>query len=89
MRVERQQFALTRLAEIKPDDCVLAFTFPPYARTTHPMAMWAKGNKAKVIAVTSSAISALRRISDIVLLADSAGVGATNRMANGSSQCAA
>jgi DNA-binding MurR/RpiR family transcriptional regulator len=37
--------------------------------------MWAKENKAKVIAVTNSPISALGQIGDIVLLADSAGIG--------------
>ena len=44
------------------------------------MAMWAKENKAKVIAVTNSSISALGRIGDIVLLADSAGIGGLNSM---------
>jgi DNA-binding MurR/RpiR family transcriptional regulator len=73
-------FASARLAEIKPQDCVLAFTFPPYARATHHIAMWAKENKAKVIAVTNSSISALGRIGDIVLLADSAGIGGLNSM---------
>jgi len=37
--------------------------------------MWAKENKAKVIAVTNSPISALGQIGDIVLLADSTGIG--------------
>ena len=43
-------FATPRLVEIKPEDCVLAVTFPRYARGTHRVAMWAKENKAKVIA---------------------------------------
>jgi DNA-binding MurR/RpiR family transcriptional regulator len=73
-------FATPRLVEIKPDDCVLAVTFPRYARGTHRVAMWAKENKAKVIAITDSPISALGQISDVVLLAASAGTGMQNSM---------
>jgi DNA-binding MurR/RpiR family transcriptional regulator len=69
-----------RLVEIKPEDCMLAFTFPPYAKATYHIALWAKENKAKVIAVTNSPISALGQIGDIVLLADSAGIGVHNSM---------
>jgi len=42
--------------------------------------MWAKENKAKVIAVTNSPISAVGQIGDIVLLADSTGIGAQNSL---------
>jgi DNA-binding MurR/RpiR family transcriptional regulator len=42
--------------------------------------MWAKENKAKVIAVTNSLISAVGQIGDIVLLADSTGIGAQNSL---------
>ena len=42
--------------------------------------MWAKENKAKVIAVTSSPIAALGQIGDIVLLADSTGIGTQNSL---------
>jgi DNA-binding MurR/RpiR family transcriptional regulator len=73
-------FALPPLVEIKPEDCLLAFTFPPYAKATYQVAMWAKENKAKVIAVTNSPISALGQIGDIVLLADSTGIGPQNSM---------
>jgi DNA-binding MurR/RpiR family transcriptional regulator len=73
-------FATPRLVEIKPEDCVLAVTFPRYARGTHRVAMWAKENKAKVIAITDSPISALGQISDVVLLAASAGTGMQNSM---------
>ena len=72
--------ALPRLVEIKPEDCLLAFTFPPYAKATYQVAMWAKENKAKVIAVTNSPISAVGQIGDIVLLADSTGIGAQNSL---------
>jgi DNA-binding MurR/RpiR family transcriptional regulator len=73
-------FATPRLVEIKPEDCVLAVTFPRYARGTHRVAMWAKENKAKVIAVTDSPISALGQIADVVLLAASASTGMQNSM---------
>ena len=73
-------FAPPRLVEIKPEDCMLAFTFPPYAKATYHIALWAKENKAKVIAVTNSPISALGQIGDIILLADSAGIGVHNSM---------
>jgi len=71
-------FALPPLVEIKPEDCVLAFTFPPYAKATYHAAVWAKEHKAKVIAVTDSPISALGQIGDVVLLADSTGIGPQN-----------
>lgn len=73
-------FATPRLVEIKPEDCVLAFTFPRYAAATHRVAVWAKEHKAKVIAVTDSPISALGQIADVVLLAFSAGTGMQNSM---------
>jgi DNA-binding MurR/RpiR family transcriptional regulator len=73
-------FALPRLVEIKSEDCVLAFTFPPYAKATYHVAMWAKEHKAKVIAVTNSPISALGKIGDVVLLADSTGTGPQNSL---------
>ena len=72
-------FATPRLVEIKPEDCVLAVTFPRYARGTHRVALWAKENKAKVIAMTDS-ISAVGQVSDVVLLAASAGTGMQNSM---------
>src|SRR6266702_8388632 len=47
-------FAMPRLIEMKPEDCVVAFTFPRYAAATHRIVMWAKENNAKIIAVTDS-----------------------------------
>ncbi|HEY7662446.1 MAG TPA: MurR/RpiR family transcriptional regulator [Xanthobacteraceae bacterium] len=73
-------FATPRIIEMKSEDCVLAFTFPRYAAATHRIALWAKENKAKVIAVTDSPISALGQIADVVLLAPSAGTGMQNSM---------
>jgi DNA-binding MurR/RpiR family transcriptional regulator len=73
-------FAPPRLVEIKSEDCMVAFTFPPYAKATYHIALWAKENKAKVIAVTNSPLSALGQIGDLVILADSAGIGVHNSM---------
>jgi DNA-binding MurR/RpiR family transcriptional regulator len=49
-------FATPRLVEMKAEDCLVAFTFPRYASATHRIVMWAKENKAKVVAVTDSPI---------------------------------
>jgi len=73
-------FATPRLVEMKAEDCLVAFTFPRYAAATHRIAMWAKENKAKVVAVTDSPISAVGQIADVVLLAASAGVGLQNSL---------
>jgi DNA-binding MurR/RpiR family transcriptional regulator len=69
-----------RLVDIKREDCLLAFTFPPYAKATYRVAMWAKENNASIIAVTDSPISALGQIGDIVLLADCTGIGSQTSM---------
>jgi DNA-binding MurR/RpiR family transcriptional regulator len=73
-------FATVRLAEIKSDDCIVAFTFPRYASSTHRIAVWAKEHAAKVIAVTDSPISAVGQIADVVLLAASTGTGLQNSL---------
>jgi DNA-binding MurR/RpiR family transcriptional regulator len=74
-------FATPRLVEITPEDCVVAFTFPRYAAATHRIVMWAKEeNKAKVIAVTDSPLSAVGQIADVVLLAASRATGIQNSM---------
>jgi DNA-binding MurR/RpiR family transcriptional regulator len=73
-------FATPRLVEMKSEDCVVAFTFPRYASATHRIVMWAKDNKAKVIAITDSPISAVGQVADAVLLAVSAGTGMQNSM---------
>jgi DNA-binding MurR/RpiR family transcriptional regulator len=65
---------------MKSEDCVVAFTFPRYASATHRIALWAKENKAKVVAVTDSPISAVGQIADVVLLAASSGTGMQNSM---------
>jgi DNA-binding MurR/RpiR family transcriptional regulator len=73
-------FANVRLAEIKSEDCVVAFTFPRYAASTHRIAVWSKEQGAKVIAVTDSPISAVGQIADVVLLAASSGTGMQNSL---------
>jgi len=73
-------FATPRLVEMKSDDCLLAFTFPRYAAATHRIVQWAKENKAKVVTVTDSPISAVGQIADVVLLAASAGTGLQNSL---------
>jgi DNA-binding MurR/RpiR family transcriptional regulator len=73
-------FTTPRIIEMRAEDCVLAFTFPRYAAATHRIALWARENKAKVIAVTDSPISAVGQIADVVLLAPSAGTGMQNSM---------
>jgi DNA-binding MurR/RpiR family transcriptional regulator len=73
-------FANVRLAEIKSEDCVVAFTFPRYAVSTHRIAIWSKEQGAKVIAVTDSPISAVGQIADVVLLAASSGTGMQNSL---------
>jgi DNA-binding MurR/RpiR family transcriptional regulator len=73
-------FAMPRLIEVSAEDCVLAFTFPPYASATHRVALWAKENKARVIAVTDSPISAVGQIADVVLVAVSGGIGLQNSL---------
>ena len=42
--------------------------------------MWAKDDKAKVIAATDSPISAVGQVADVVLLAASAGTGMQNSL---------
>jgi DNA-binding MurR/RpiR family transcriptional regulator len=73
-------FGMSRMVEMSTEDCVVAFTFPRYAAATHRIVLWAMENKAKVVAVTDSPISAVGQIADIVLLAPSAGTGMQNSM---------
>jgi DNA-binding MurR/RpiR family transcriptional regulator len=73
-------FSAAQLGEVSPRDCVVAFTFPRYAASTHRIALWAKEHKASVVAVTDTPISAVGQIADIVLLAASAGTGMQNSL---------
>jgi DNA-binding MurR/RpiR family transcriptional regulator len=73
-------FSAVQLGEISARDCVVVFTFPRYAAWTHRVAQWAKENKAPVVAVTDTPISAVGQLADIVLLAASAGTGMQNSL---------
>ena len=66
--------------EISDRDCVVAFTFPPYAVATHRVTEWAKEAGAKVIAVTDTPISTVGRLADLVLPAAAAGTGMQNSL---------
>jgi DNA-binding MurR/RpiR family transcriptional regulator len=68
------------IAKMLPEDCVLAFTFPPYASGTRRIVRQAKDSAAKVVAVTESRFSAVGLLGDAVLLAASAGTGLQNSM---------
>jgi DNA-binding MurR/RpiR family transcriptional regulator len=69
-----------RLADLTPDDVVIAFTFPPYASTVLRVVQWAKERRASVIAVTDSPISPVGQVVDIVLPAIVSGIGPHNTM---------
>jgi DNA-binding MurR/RpiR family transcriptional regulator len=73
-------FSATQLGEISSRDCVAVFTFPRYAISTHRIALWAKENKAALVAVTDTPISAVGQLADVVLLAASAGTGMQNSL---------
>jgi DNA-binding MurR/RpiR family transcriptional regulator len=67
-----------RLAEIAGSDCLVAFTFPPYAQFAQRAALWARQRKAAIIAITDTPISALGQIADAVLVAAPTGAGLQN-----------
>ena len=59
---------------------MLAFNFPPYARGTHHMGYVGEGEQGQGHCGDELFYIALGRIGDIVLLADSAGIGGLNSM---------
>jgi DNA-binding MurR/RpiR family transcriptional regulator len=69
-----------RLAEITSLDCFVAFTFPRYAVYTQRAALWAREQKATIIVVTDTPISAVGQIADTVLVASPTGAGMQNSM---------
>jgi DNA-binding MurR/RpiR family transcriptional regulator len=69
-----------RLAEIGPQDCIFAFTFPRYAHFTQRAAAWARQQKSTIIVVTDTPISAVGQIADTVLVALPTGTGMQNSM---------
>ncbi len=69
-----------RIAEIGSPDCLLAFTFPRYAVHTQRTALWAREQKATIVVVTDTPISAVGQIADTVLVASPTGTGMQNSM---------
>jgi DNA-binding MurR/RpiR family transcriptional regulator len=69
-----------RIAEIASPDCLVAFTFPRYAVHTQRAALWAREQKAGIIAITDTPISAVGQIADTVLVAAPTGTGMQNSM---------
>jgi DNA-binding MurR/RpiR family transcriptional regulator len=58
----------------------VAFTFPRYAQFTQRAAQWARKQKATIIAITDTPISAVGQIADTVLVAAPTGTGMQNSM---------
>jgi DNA-binding MurR/RpiR family transcriptional regulator len=69
-----------RLAEIAGSDCLVAFTFPPYAQFSQRAALRARERKATIIAITDTPISTLGQIANAVLVAAPTGAGLQNSM---------
>ena len=69
-----------RIAEIESPDCLFAFTFPRYAVHTQRTALWAREQKATIIVITDTPISAVGQIADTVLVASPTGTGMQNSM---------
>jgi DNA-binding MurR/RpiR family transcriptional regulator len=68
------------LLDMGPGDALLAFSFPPYAKSTLDAINTAKTRGANVIAVSDSPISPLRGNVDVLLPAAVSGIGAQNSL---------
>jgi DNA-binding MurR/RpiR family transcriptional regulator len=68
------------LREMEEGDVLLAFSFPPYARTTLGAIDAAKRRGASIIAVSDSPISPLRNVVDVLLPAAVSGIGTQNSL---------
>jgi DNA-binding MurR/RpiR family transcriptional regulator len=68
------------LLDLEEGDALLAFSFPPYAKSTLDAIDAARQRGASVIAVTDSPISPLRGKVDILLPAAVTGIGAQNSL---------
>lgn len=69
-----------RLAEIGDADCMVAFTFPRYARFTQRVAALARERGATLVVVTDTPVSPAGQIADIALVAYPDGTGLQNSM---------
>lgn len=68
------------LLDLSEGDVLLAFSFPPYAKSTLGSIAAAKGRGVSVVAVTDSPISPLRGQVDVLLPASVSGIGAQNSL---------
>lgn len=66
--------------DLSDQDCLVAFSSPPYAVATHQAAQLAKEAGSRVIAVSDTPISAVGQLADVVIPAHSAGAGAQNSL---------
>jgi len=69
-----------RLAEMGEADCMVAFTFPRYARFTQRAAALARERRSRLVVVTDTPVSPAGQIADIVLVAYPGGTGLQNSM---------
>ena len=68
------------LREMQEGDVLVAFSFPPYAKTTLGAIDAAKRRGASIIAVSDSPISPLRNLVDVLLPAAVSGIGTQNSL---------
>lgn len=69
----RTDVALDDLAHLGPRDCVVAFSFEPYAASTIRAAAFARERGAAVIAITDSLASPLARVASVLFTAPADG----------------
>ena len=68
------------LLDLDAQDAVLAFSFPPYAKSTADAIKAARDRGAAIIAVTDSPIWPLHDVADVLLPVVVAGIGAQNSL---------
>jgi DNA-binding MurR/RpiR family transcriptional regulator len=68
------------LLEMEEGDVLLAFSFPPYAKSTFAAIAAAKRRGASIVAISDSPISPLRGSVDILLPAAVSGIGTQNSL---------
>lgn len=73
----------TALLEMGRDDVLVAYTFPPYARSVLRVVDWATSKQALTIGVTDAAISPVGQRVSIVLSAMASGIGPQNTLVPG------
>lgn len=81
--IQADAMGASALLDMTAKDVLLAFTFPPYARTVVRIVDWAVGLGAPTIGVTDAAISPVGQRVSIVLSALSSGVGPQNTLVAG------